>query len=155
MPEWLETARTSRMILVAVAKVADPRGNVRWLMTPMDGRITMSLEGALLKLTHAPAEYRCAPGQPLDIPLKVSRSAKLAEPVTVELVSPEDLPVLVVAQPIAMPVGQADAVLRIATTADPRLSGRQTLTLRATALQNGTLPVISETQIAVDFGQAP
>ena len=29
MPEWLETTRTSRMVLIAVVKVPDPRGNVR------------------------------------------------------------------------------------------------------------------------------
>ena len=29
MPEWLETTRTSRMGMIAVAKVADPKGKVR------------------------------------------------------------------------------------------------------------------------------
>src|SRR5207302_160389 len=54
MPEWLETTRTSRMILIAVAKVPDPRGNVRHLVTEIQGRITMSIEGGLLKVSaHA------------------------------------------------------------------------------------------------------
>src|SRR5207249_3109957 len=42
MPEWLETSRTSRMMLIAVARVADPRGQVRHVVNAMDGRITMS-----------------------------------------------------------------------------------------------------------------
>jgi hypothetical protein len=156
MPEWLDTARTSRMILVAVAKVPDPRGNLRWLMTPMDGRITMSLEGALLKVTHAPAEYSVVAGQPIDIPLKISRSAKLAEQATLEVVPGDDLLGLVTAQPIAVPPGQNDAVLRIATTANPSLTGRQIVTIRATAMQHGNLPVISETTVPIEFlGASP
>src|SRR5262249_55650243 len=89
MPEWLETSRTSRMILIAVVKVPDPRGNVRHLVTDVYGRITMSIEGHLLKLTaHAP-ELTVQPGKEILLPIKIARSPRLTEPVKLELVLPE------------------------------------------------------------------
>ena len=54
VPEWLETTRTSRIGLVGMAKVPDPKGTVCYLLAPMEGQITMSMEGALMKLAVGP-----------------------------------------------------------------------------------------------------
>ena len=62
LPEWLETSRTSRMILNAVVKVPDPRGNVRYLATAMDGRITMSIEGACSSWDIRPVNWSSSRG---------------------------------------------------------------------------------------------
>src|SRR6185295_6171846 len=40
-PEWLQTSRTSRMAVVGVAKVADPRANLRYSVSAVQGQITM------------------------------------------------------------------------------------------------------------------
>ena len=151
MPEWLETARTSRMITVAVARVPDPHGNVRYLMTLMDGRITMSMEGALLKITHTPAERMAHPGDPIAIPVKVARSPELMLPVRVELILPEEWAGLAKAEPVTLPPGQDDGTVTIKTTPSAELAGDQMLTLRATAMQPGNLAVISETQVPIRF----
>ena len=37
LPEWLETSRTSRMVLIGVAKVPDARGNIRHVTAAMRG----------------------------------------------------------------------------------------------------------------------
>lgn len=151
MPEWLETSRTSRMITVAVAKVADPRGNVRHLMTLMDGRITMAMEGALLKLTHHPEERTVRSGTSFRVPVKIARSPDLSLPVRVTLVLPEELQGMVQAEPLLLEPGKSEGEITLTTTANPVLLGDQALTLRATAMQPGELPVISETQVPVLF----
>jgi hypothetical protein len=151
MPEWLETARTSRMILVAVVKVPDPRGHVRHLVTLMDGRITMSMEGALLKLTHAPEERTVRTGAAFRVPVKIARSPDLPLPVRISLVLPEELQGMVQAEPLTLGPGQDTGEVTLTTTANPALLGEQIITLRATAMQPGELAVVSETQVPLLF----
>jgi hypothetical protein len=79
------------MNLIAVGKPADPRGNVRYLVSPGDGRITMSIEGALPKVTHEAREMVIRPGQAFEIPVTVGRSAKLPETVRLEVRLPEGM----------------------------------------------------------------
>ena len=50
VPEWMETTKTSRMILNGVVRAPDPRGNLRTLVQKMELRIGILPEGALLKL---------------------------------------------------------------------------------------------------------
>jgi len=147
MPEWLETTRTSRMVLIAVVKVPDPRGNVRHLVTEIKGQITMSIEGALLKVSAATTELTVQPGQELSVPIKIARSPKLAEPVKLELVVPDDLQGLVRMEPVMVPPGRSEATVRLVTVKDPRLTGEQTVTIRATALRPGKLRVQSDTAV--------
>jgi hypothetical protein len=151
MPEWLETSRTSRMILIGVAQVPDPRGNLRWLVSNMEGRITMSVEGALMKVSHEAEELRVRPGGSFDVPLTLSRSPKLPESAEIELVVPEELAGLLSAQPVVLSGDAVTGALRVETVADPRLLGEHVLTVRATALQHGYLPAVSECEVTVEF----
>jgi hypothetical protein len=149
MPEWLETSRTSRMGMIGVARVPDPKGNIRYVVNEMTGFITMTMEGALLKLSHENRDLAIAPGQPFEVRLKVLRLAKLAEPVRLELRLPEELTGQLKAEPMMVPVGKEDAVLRI--TPAVALRGEHSFTIRATALQDGKYPAISETSVSVEF----
>jgi len=149
MPEWLETSRTSRMILIAVVKVPDPRGNVRHLVTDVHGRITMSIEGHLLKVSAHAAELTVQPGKEVLIPVKIARSPRLTEPVKLELLLPESLKGLMRMEPLTLPPGRTEATLRINTVIDPRLNGEHTLTIRATAMQPGNLAVVSEAAVPI------
>jgi hypothetical protein len=151
MPEWLETSRTSRMILNAVTKVADARGNVRHLVNRMDGRITMSMEGALLKISHRAGELRVRRGQAFEIPVDILRSQKLSEPVRVELVVDKELRGLVKADPADIPASTDKCVIRATSIDDARLDGTVELTQRATAYPQPHLPVISESTVQVEF----
>ncbi|HTE21204.1 MAG TPA: PPC domain-containing protein, partial [Armatimonadota bacterium] len=116
MPEWLETSRTSRMILIGVTKVPDPKGNVRYLVSPMDGRITMSMEGALLKVSHAPEERTVRAGQAFRIPIKIGRSAKLPTEVRLELLLPEELAGMLNAETVVLPPDKSEAEFAITST---------------------------------------
>jgi hypothetical protein len=150
MPEWLETSRTARMMLIAVARVADPRGQVRHVVNAMDGRITMSMEGALLKLTCAARELEVRRGQTLLVPLTILRSATLAEPVRLELRLRDDQQGLFHADPVLVPPDQAQADFAIQTASDSRLGGELSFTIRAVAFPPpGNLPVVSETSVTV------
>jgi hypothetical protein len=149
MPEWLETSRTSRMGMIAVARVPDPKGKVRYLANEITGFVTMTMEGALLKVSTEDTELVVPPGQPFDVRLKVSRLAKLAEPVRLELRLPEELAGQLTAEPLTAAVGKETAVLRITPAAN--LRGLHTFAIRGTALQDGKYPAISETSVSVEL----
>jgi hypothetical protein len=151
MPEWLETSRTSRMVVVAVCQIPDPQGNLRHLVTGIDGRITMSLEGALLKLAHGAGELSVAPGQAIEVPIRLTRSPKLPHAAKITLRVPRELDGLVTLAPVDLAADQNEAVVRIVTAADPRLFGEQSVTLVATALPAPELPVVSQAELSIHF----
>jgi hypothetical protein len=149
MPEWLETSRTSRMGMIAVAKVADAKGKVRYLVNDITGFVTMTMEGALLKLSAEDTEMTVPAGRPFEVQVKVSRLAKLAEPVQLELRLPDELQGKLKMDTVTVAVGKETAVVRITPAAD--LRGLQSFTIRGTALQDGKYPAVSETTVAVEF----
>jgi hypothetical protein len=147
MPEWLETTRTSRMGMIAVAQAPDPKGKVRYLVNDITGFVTMTMEGALLKVS---AEDLAVPsGRAFEVHLKVSRLAKLAEPVRLELRLPRQLAGKLKAEPITVPVGKQEAIMRI--TAAPGVSGMASFSIRGTAMQDGKYPAISEAAVVVEL----
>jgi lysophospholipase L1-like esterase len=147
MPEWLETSKTSRMAIIAVVKIADPRANVRHSVVLIEGQVTMTMEGALLKVSHQGRELTAQAGSTFVAHLRIARSARLPEPVRLELRPPEELAGTFKADAIVVPAGQADVDFPIRIAADPRAAGEQTLTIRGTAMQPGNLPVVSETAV--------
>ena len=146
MPEWLETSLTARMNVIGVTPVADPKGNIRHVTGIMDGFIVMSLEGALLKLTHEQQEYVAAPGSAIDIPLKVSRTVKLPVAADVVLVADKSSIFSADAAQLQPAVNQHVFQLKIAADAKP---GLHLATIRATALQDGKWPAVSETAVPI------
>lgn len=149
MPEWLETTRTSRMELIGVIRVKDPKGRERFLATPMAGRITMSIEGEILKVSTPVVDATFSPDHTLTIPVSVHRSAKLPVPVRLELVVSKELADVVTSEPVTLPLGHTECpfVVRMVRALPP---GRHTLRVRATALQDGQYAVVSEVGITVD-----
>ena len=154
LPEWLETTRTSRIGLVATATVNDPKGTPRHVTAAVDGQVTMSIEGALMKVTHEAGEPTVVAGEPFGIPLRLARSPKFAEAVTVELIVPEGLKGLVSAKAQKMPPEQSAATVTAESKADERLLGTWLLVTRATGVRNGH-PVVSETTVEVEFIRKP
>ncbi len=152
LPQWLETSRTSRMVLVARIVLPDPSGKPRHLLAPMDNRITMSVEGALLTLSHDDqAEYELAPGGELAIPFELARSPKLPGAATLELVPSEAQARLFDAEPVDIGADEQTGVLRIRSRHDAPWTGPAELTVRATILRD-QLPVVSQTTVKI-YGQ--
>jgi hypothetical protein len=149
MPEWLETTRTSRMELIGVVKVSDAKGKTRYLVTPMSGRITMSIEGAIMKVS-APQEVTIKPSETVAVAVGVLRSEKLAVPVQLELKLPDELKDVFKAAPVTVPPGQTTAVFKLTRVKDSHPDGELSITIRGTALQDGKYAVVSEATITVD-----
>jgi hypothetical protein len=153
MPEWLETSRTSRMILTAIGMVRDPRGNSRWVLTDVDGRITMWMEGALMKLAVDEPEPVLRPGATLDVRIRLQRSPKLPETARIELEVPPGLAGIVAMDPVEIAPGKEEAVLRIRTTDHPGLLGDHELVLKARALEGGKYAVVSQASVHARFSR--
>ncbi|MGV3608194.1 MAG: PPC domain-containing protein [Planctomycetaceae bacterium] len=155
LPEWCATDLTRRIVVHGVAAVPDPQGKPRLLTKAGDARITMILEGALLKLSVDAKEMMIAPGQTLELPVVISRSVKLPLPTTVTLDVPEELVGILEVEPLQLPPGQDAGLLRVKTTADAKLLGPWQFTITATALQEGKWPVISQTVVPVQVTDRP
>ena len=152
MPEWLETDRTTRMVVLAVGAQKDPAGNVRQVPAPADARVTMILEGALLKLSHAAPELTVKAGNSFEIPVRIDRASTLQEPVRIRLVAdPHISDHLTLAEAAVLDSDQSTATLNIDTESTPALRGRWPVRLQATCLQEGRWTVLSETSVEVDF----
>lgn len=151
LPEWLEIERTSRMMLIGVCKVADPKGNVRYVVSSMDGRIGMSLEGSLLRMATETEEVTVNVGAHVDVPLKLFRSPKLPLPVKLELILEPEQVGLVQAQVLSVPPGQGTITFRITSSADAKLVGNQVLKIRGTAYEAPDRPVVSEIDLPVTY----
>jgi hypothetical protein len=115
--------------------------------------VTMTMEGALLKVSHHGHELAARPGRSFTVRVKVARSARLPEPVRLELRPPEELAGLLRAEPVVVPPGQAEVDFPVTAADDPRVVGEHTLTIRGTALERGYLPAVSETAVAVTFAR--
>jgi hypothetical protein len=152
MPEWSETSRTSRMGIVSEVKVADPKGTVRHLIAPVDGFVTMTMEGALLKLSHAEDERTVRPGEAFTVRVRLARSPRLTEPVRLELAPSESLGAAVTMSPVTAAANQSEVDVRIATPPGAEFpTGEQVIVIRGTAVQPGNLAVVSETAVRVTF----
>jgi hypothetical protein len=151
MPEWLSTDLTRRLVVHGVAIVPDAKGNLRHVLSPAVGRITMIMEGALLKLTAEAKELVAKPGDTIDVPVSIARSAKLPAEAVIELVVPEELSGGISAEPLRINPDQGRGTIRVTTKADSRLTGDWPLTIKATAFEDGKWPVVSQTEIVVRF----
>lgn len=151
MPEWLATDITRRMVVHGIAVVPDPKGTPRYLTKPGDARITMIMEGALMKLGADVKEFESPIGGTIQVPITISRTARLSLPVTVDLLVPEEARGQIKSKAVVIPADQQRGVLQIDFDNSPELRGPWTLRLAATALQDGRWPVVSETEIKVDL----
>lgn len=151
MPEWLGTDLTRRMNVHGVGAVPDPRGRLRWLTSAADARITMIMEGAILKLACQADEMVARPGETLQIPVAVSRSIKLPLETQVEMLIPEELTGLIETTAISLAPSSDAGTLTVKTQPDARLSGTWSFELRATALEHGKWPVTSFAKATVEF----
>lgn len=149
MTEWLSTDLTMRMATQGVAAVNDPQGNPRFLVMPTDAPITMIMEGALLKISSSANTPTLSMGRSCEIPVHITRSPKLSLATTVSLVVPDEIKGLLTAEPIILPLGEDQGILKISCAADERLLGEWALRLNATAMQEGKWPVVSEVDLPV------
>lgn len=151
MSEWLATEFTMRMATHGVGKVADPQGNIRYLVKATDAPITMIMEGALLKVTSSHSIYNSHPGENCKIPLRIARSPKLLETVQITAEIPAELLGLVEISPVALETSQEMIELELKSVKSPALVGKWTFPIRAKSLVSSRWLVQSTTEISVIF----
>ena len=153
LPEWLETTRTSRMTVNGVAKVTDPLGKVRYSLTRQKTRMGFLPTGALLKLAADIKELQATAGETSVVPLTIRRSRQLTEPVLLELLTSNSRVTPFTAKPLRLAADKSQVVFPIATSSDASATGEYELTIRATIMRRGTLPVVSETTVLAQLSQ--
>ncbi len=146
VPEWMETTKTSRMIVNGAVKVADPKGNVRTLLQKQELRVGILPEGALMKLSHSAGEPTVTLGTEIRIPLALSLASELRESIKITVMPDETQTNRLAAEPIQLSPGQKETTLIVRVANDAKLVGEQTLVVRAATLRNG-YPCISETTV--------
>jgi hypothetical protein len=151
VPEWMETTKTSRMILNGRVTQPDPKGNVRTLLQRMELRLGILPEGAMMKLAHAPAEYAVVAGSELTIPLSIARIAEFRESVKVELVSNDLTANTITAEPITLSPTDSQTMMKIRFAESVTPVAEHALLIRATAQQPGRGLVKSETTVLVEI----
>ena len=148
LPEGLETSRTSRIGLVGMARVKDPSGAEKWVTGDVEGQITMSIEGALLKLT-GPAEVELGRDLTAVLPVQLQRSAQLREPVVLELLVPAEIAGAMQAEKLVLSNGQQVPLdWKLKGTAALLRPGAYRVTARASTTRDGHA-VVSEMEMTV------
>jgi hypothetical protein len=161
MPEWLGTDLTRRMVVHGVAKVRDPAGVERHLVKAADSRITMIMEGALLKVASTPGVREVVPGSVQEFPVLVTRSPKLSVPVQVHLEVPDELRDFCRAEMLELPADQESGTIRVhfdstlVNLPDDSGLGRWTLQLIAMAWEEERWPVRSQVEIPIQLQLSP
>jgi len=154
LPEWLETTRTSRMVVNGVAKVADPKGNVRYSLTRQKTRMGFLPTGALLKVSADVKELKATTGKKLFVPITIRRSRNLTESVRLELLAGNSKTIVFKSEALDVAGDQTQTSFPFTLISSTvGTAGESELTIRATVLQNGRLPVISETTVIVLISQ--
>ena len=151
LPEWLETTRTSRMVVNGVARVSDPKGNVRYSVSHQKTRMGFLPTGALLKISAGETEFQAKTGSEISIPIHIDRSEKLTERITLELCGQDSQlsPFMAIPQDLASDVSHSEFTVSIIPTASA--PAEHPLKIRATLLKDGSWPVISETTVLVEL----
>lgn len=149
LPEWLETTRTSRMVVNGVAQVADPQGNLRYSVSRQKTRMGFLPTGALLKISVAEPEIVLEPEEPLVIPVIARRDASLNQPLTLTLISDrlESSPFSAESQSYAHDVSRCEFAIDVKTALMTRTE--YPITIRATLMREGQYPVVSETTVII------
>jgi hypothetical protein len=143
LPEWLETTRTSRLVVNGVARVSDPQGNVRYSVVRQKTRMGFLPTGALLKLAAEKTEVLVTDGQLIAVPLTLSRTQELGEPATIELL-PNN--VGITAELLRVDASSERLTLNL-TLPESMPAGEHRVTIRATVLKDGHLPAVSQAEV--------
>lgn len=149
LPEWLETTRTSRMVVNGVAQVADPQGNLRYSVSRQKTRMGFLPTGALLKISTDQPEIAVQREKPLVIPVIVHRDASLSQPMTLTLVTDglNSSPFSAKPQHYAPEVTRCEFAVSVET--ERMTNAEYPITIRATLMKDGQYPVVSETTVIV------
>ena len=148
LPEWLETTRTSRMVVNGVAKIADPKGRIRYSSSKLVTRIGFLPTGAMLKIESPIKEIELSSATSFEFPIEILRGPGLEGPIQLELVNESETATKFRASIVTVDASKNQATLAVSPPEGGFGSHVATLKFRATAQWNGH-PVIAETTLTV------
>ena len=151
MPEWLATDKTTRMQVMGMARVPDAKGNIRYLTKNSNARITMILEGRLMKIAQHTTELTAKPGDTVEIPVSITRTPQFAGPVIVSIDIPKRLREFLTVEPVSIGTQATTAKLILQTKASEKLEGDWEFTIKCTGMQDERWPLVTQTQLPVRF----
>jgi hypothetical protein len=147
LPPWMELARTSRSVVMAVAVVTDADGSqhtVSFTSQNQNEQIVALVAPGELSVLAEHASLACAPDRESEIQVRIAHDKSLAEPVRLELVVPAHIHGIA-ADPVTVSADARQAVLRL--RCGPRFGPlNMPLTIRATADHDGRR-VVAETPL--------
>ena len=149
--EWLQTSVTGRMVVNGVARLPDPRGNMRYVVSRLKDRLGFLPVGALLKISSGVEELQVVQGETFEIPLKIHRALQLLEPARLELRTDETTEGLLSAEEVQLPSQQNSTQFRVVAGTHAELAGLHELTVRATVMKDEKYPVVAETRVQVSI----
>ena len=150
LPEWLETTRTSRMVVNGVTRVKDPRGRERYLSSRLVTRLGFLPTGALLKVSTPLTELEVPAGEPFEVPLNVFRAQELENSAELQLVLDDAMSGRLQADAITIKERSASLAMNIEPAEGVFFPEEVELRVQATATWHGH-PVVSETTLLVVF----
>ena len=147
LPPWMELARTSRTVVMAVGVVTDHDGSrhtVSFSSQNQNEQIVALVGPGLLSVQVDRPSVECVPGGDREVIVRLARDRSLAGPTNVELVVPAHIHGIA-AEPVSAPEDAVTAVLRICC--DPEFGPlNMPLTVRATSQRDGRM-VTAETSL--------
>ena len=150
LPPFMEIGRTCRSTLSVSGVVSDPDGSphkVSYSSNDQHNQMIALVDPGRLVVQLPRTTFATAPGQRLELPLRLQRDRGLTNPVTVELVLPKGCRG-VTAAPLEIAGDQNTNTLLIELAAVIGLDLRS-LTIRATTRDERGLPVTAETALVL------
>ncbi|MFM8250517.1 MAG: hypothetical protein ACKOBW_02840 [Planctomycetota bacterium] len=117
VPEWMETTKTSRMILNGTAQVADPRGTMRTVVQRMELRLGLLPQGSLLKLAFMGEDLPVQPGTTVNVTLNLIRVPEFRDVLKLELVPDAEDPGLFQAEVVQLDPDQKQVTIPVKVAA--------------------------------------
>ena len=148
LPEWLETTRTSRMVVNGVAQIADPKGRLRYSSSKLVTRIGFLPTGAMLKIESPTPVIELTSVERFEFPVTILRAAELSGAVTLELFDDSQSGGAFHAEQLIVDEKTEHAVLKVEHSGDSDVRRLINLKARATGQWNGH-PVVAATTLTV------
>jgi hypothetical protein len=154
LPPWMETGRTCRVCVMAVGTIREADGSehrLSFTSTAPNEQMIAVIEPGELGIEAGRSSLLVIPGKSVSLPVRVTHSKLLQNPVRVRVVAAEHLKGISTTE-VVIPANRDSADLNIHFAANCMGPFNAPLIIQATSLRNGE-PVVAETRVALEPGR--
>jgi hypothetical protein len=148
LPPWMETGRTSRTCVMAVAVVKDADDSehtVSHSSVQTPEQVVVVVEPGRLELAVERSSLAVEPGKTITVPVRIARGKTLKGAAKIELVVAEHLHGIR-GEMVTIPADKSEGALAIRFAADVQSPMNVPVVVRATVVENGK-PVVGEARL--------